>query len=1394
MELQWHISFVEKKNRKHQAANLCSYLKTCFLFSVFLLLSMHSLHAQQRPDLPNPSANMQTAAIGSLVIPMDNVNQSIGSSFNLKAYGLVHALLMNDIPVKWVIRSDKGKDSVDFSATAERLYPTYVSSAMTNFIASAFIIDSVWVNRSPAAGRSAAQVITSYGNNVAVFRLLQNVSVDVRYTLNFRPKIAVFNNGGNEAIHVAVLNAGGVTNYYTTGAGVFPGIFGCFTFASEPHWAGSFPADTPITNNIRNFVQSGGNFLAQCRGILTYENLSGFQANNGIAIRNATVTNNYYNNNLAYMQFHGAMKANQGGSERNWSRLPGSSWVSGFYHSVSHNNPDTIVASGAHLIHPDSAGGNVFYLGGHDYSPFNTLQQINAARLYLNATLIPSGRPGSFSVNAGNGSTICPGSSATLGGSPTGPVGASYSWAPASTLNDSTLPNPVATPGSTVTYYLTAYNNGCYSQGSLTITVQTPLSSIMSSTAASCFGGNDGSASAAVSGGIAPYTYLWSNGQTDSVATGLTAGTYSVLVNSAAVCPASFTVSVAEPIYPLAATMAVSNVSCFGGSNGSVSSAASGGTGSYTYLWSSGQTTSSISGLSAGNYSLTISDSRGCETISTVSIAEPTKLSSFISPAHVTCYGASDGSANAMVTGGTAGYNYTWNNGQTASSISGLSAGYYSVAVADTNGCADTSSVVITEPLTPLSLYTNQTNLICFGDSNGSADVLVSGGVPPYSYLWNSGQNSSSISGLAAGNYSVEVTDSNRCTYVIPFFITQPSAITAIISSTPATNCNNNGTAMAVASGGTSPYNYAWSNGQTTGSIAGLLPGIYTVTITDSNSCNFTSVSAVLVTSAGVVPAYAGSDAAYCSGDSVQLNASGGVIYFWFPTSGLSNPNIANPFASSQVSTTYLVYVTDSSGCIGVDSITVDIHPEASADAGSDLTICLYSSDTLQASGGVNYEWSPRAGLSDPNSANPVVSVTSTTTYTVTITDANGCLASDTATVIVRSVPVAVAGNDVDVCFNDSSMLNASGGISYLWSPAVGLSNPAISSPWVSPASTTSYVVMVWDSSGCSATDTLTVTVKPLPFVSAGANQSVCLNNSCTLNASGGINCYWSPSAGLNDSTSWNPIASPDSTITYTVTVSDANGCMNTASTTVTINSFPVITINSPAICIGDNTTLTATGGILYTWSNGLSTQSIRVNPVTTTTYDVVVTDAYGCSESGSTSVTVNPLPGVYAGEDTSIMAGSEIRLHGSGGGISYLWSSVADLDCASCLNPATRPLHTQNYVLSTVDSNGCRNSDWVTVFVEDCLVLYVPNAFTPANHDDHNDVFYINGTCIHDFELYIYDRWGMQLFESRDLNNGWDGTYLGQVVQKDVYVWIAKARSISGLSIYKTGKVTVMN
>ncbi|MBL4736009.1 MAG: hypothetical protein JKY18_11870, partial [Flavobacteriales bacterium] len=238
--------------------------------------------------------------------------------FNLKAYGLIHNLLLNDVPVRWVIRSGKARNDTDFAALAERKWPSVVAPAVTEFRAGAFIIDSAWVNTpfSPWV-LDATTIINNFGNSVAVFELKEDKILDIRYEMNQRPKLAVFDNGGNQAIHVAILLEAGLVpidtanplaggSYVTVAAGLFTGIDECFTFASEPHWAGTL-ADSLTTDNIRNFILSGGNFLAQCRGVDTYENFSliNIVSTNGISIVNQNVTHEYFNPDLAYMQFEG---------------------------------------------------------------------------------------------------------------------------------------------------------------------------------------------------------------------------------------------------------------------------------------------------------------------------------------------------------------------------------------------------------------------------------------------------------------------------------------------------------------------------------------------------------------------------------------------------------------------------------------------------------------------------------------------------------------------------------------------------------------------------------------------------------------------------------------------------------------------------------------------------------------------------------------------------------------------------------------------------------------------------------------------------------------------------------------------------------------------------------
>ena len=404
-----------------------------------------SFSALAQQDLANPPANFQSVPAGSYVIPMDNIYQSIVPAgqgpFNLKAYGLLNEFLQEGIRVKWVIRAGKERDDIDFTAVAARVAPNVIAATSMDFRGGPLIVPDTVL----PCGLSTAEIIAAFGNNVAVYRLTQNTTVDVRYELTHRPKIAVFNNGGNEQIHAKILDAAGVTDYEIMDAADIVNLINCYTFASEPH-ADEDKVSMAVIEGIRDFVMNGGNFLAQCHAIDTYENRGFFHTTSGITVVNADVTHEYPNPDLAYSQIHGASVANAGGSVDNWTLAPGSEWRPYTYKSITHTGADTVVAMGAKLTDSGTPGGNVFYLGGHDYSrgggkdktstDLSTIEKINALRLYLNAAFVPSRNSNNAWANAGEPSMgISCSDSVILGCEPTGPPLSTFRWTPATGLS-----------------------------------------------------------------------------------------------------------------------------------------------------------------------------------------------------------------------------------------------------------------------------------------------------------------------------------------------------------------------------------------------------------------------------------------------------------------------------------------------------------------------------------------------------------------------------------------------------------------------------------------------------------------------------------------------------------------------------------------------------------------------------------------------------------------------------------------------------------------------------------------------------------------------------------------------------------------------------------------------
>ncbi|WP_310560835.1 T9SS type A sorting domain-containing protein, partial [Flavobacterium sp.] len=328
---------------------------------------------------------------------------------------------------------------------------------------------------------------------------------------------------------------------------------------------------------------------------------------------------------------------------------------------------------------------------------------------------------------------------------------------------------------------------------------------------------------------------LWSNASTDFALTGLSAGTYTAVVTDANGCTANISVEITQPL-KIEESIYHTNPDC-SGENGTASAYATGGTEPYTYSWSNGATTSSISGLSAGLYTVIITDSNGCTETATVVLNSAVAMITNVTNTNVNCFGSNTASATVTVTGGTAPHNILWNNGGTSFNPTNLIAGTYTALITDSSGCKVGVSVTITEPEELVSSFT-QSNPSCCGGNNATITVVSSGGTPTHSILWNNGNTNFIRTGLSVGTYTYTVTDSNGCSTTGSVTILNVAPMSILITKTNITSYGGYGTATATVSGGTAAYSYKWysSPSQYT-QTASLHAGTWKVRVTDANGC-----------------------------------------------------------------------------------------------------------------------------------------------------------------------------------------------------------------------------------------------------------------------------------------------------------------------------------------------------------------------------------------------------------------------------------------------------------------------------------------------------------------------------------------------------------------------------
>jgi gliding motility-associated-like protein len=838
------------------------------------------------------------------------------------------------------------------------------------------------------------------------------------------------------------------------------------------------------------------------------------------------------------------------------------------------------------------------------------------------------------------------------------------------------------------------------------------------------------------------------------------------------------------------------------GECGSVSAEASNGVEPYTYTWSgglpSGPGPHPVCPTTTTVYTVTVVDANGDtdNTTATVTVF-PAAVANAGNDVDL-CQGGS------TTLGASGGGTYSWSpaTGLSSTTIAAPTANptqttTYTVTVTNANGCTDTDEVTVTVNAAPV-VSAGPDQDICLGNS---ATLSASGGI---TYAW------SPATGLSATNiatpiatptqtttYTVTVTDVNGCTGTDDVIITVLTTGCLDISATGSAICPGAcGTVSVTVNDGTGPFNYAWSGGLPNDPgphpVCPTSTTTYTVTVTDAGG-NAATTSAI-VTVFPNAQSNAGPDDAICEGGSTQLNGSGGVSYEWNPPDGLSDPQIPNPVASPDATTTYTLTVLDANGCTDTDAMTLGVNTVSGIDAGPDVAICLGGSTTLAASGGVSYSWSPATGLSSTNIANPTAAPTTTTTYTATITDANGCTGTDVVTVTVNTLAGVSAGPDVSICTGASTVLGASGGVSYSWSPVTGLSDPTSATPTASPTATTTYTVTATDANGCSGSDQVTITITTLQTANAGPDQGICLGGSTTLNASGGVSYSWTPGTGLSSTTIAAPVANPTATTTYTVIVTDADGCSGTDAVVITVTPLDFANAGpDQEVCTGTSTSLAASGGISYLWtpSTGLSNPAIAnptVSPSGPITYTVLVTDADGCYDTDQVSLSTLALPTVSLGEDFEACLG-QVRLIAvqSQPGQSYVWSTGDTGPIISVSNSGT---------YEVTASNACGSiTDAITVLFVDCdCAIYIPNAFTP-NGDGFNDVFQPVVCPVESYQLFIFNRWGEMIWTTEDRTEPWNGQVIGgsEVAQDEVYIYVLKLVIDGGNSKRITGSVTLL-
>lgn len=789
----------------------------------------------------------------------------------------------------------------------------------------------------------------------------------------------------------------------------------------------------------------------------------------------------------------------------------------------------------------------------------------------------------------------------------------------------------------------------------------------------------------------------------------------------------------------------VTMASCNDASDGSVNIAAVGGTPPYTFtLGSETNSTGNFSNLAAGNYTIQMTDALSCGNSVQVEITAPAAISSAISITQaLSCHDDNNAAISLQVDGGTAPYMIAWSNSMSSENISNLSAGTYKVTITDNNNCVKEDSITITVPDELVATLTSS-NLQCAGANDGTATASATGGTEPYTYEWSANANAANtatVSDLAPGVYSVTVTDANNCTAVAQSEVMDVSAMSISTSGTnPTCAAPNSGQATATVQGGTEPYTYAWNDSAntTTATATNLPAGQYIVSVRDANNCEIKDT--IVLTNPAPFTLESSSTNNNCADDtngtiSLTVSNASNPTYLW--SNGMTTANL-----SSLATGEYCVTVTDDMGCTNTACETITAPEALSYTEDIKVAGCQGQSNgsiALTIAGGMEpyqIQWQGNASNSF------TIEQLAAGTYSATITDANGCTLAYSATV-QEDVPFTAELVGSNLSCNGASdgsininISNSVGTLTYQWT---GPNAFASDMQNITNLAAGEYNVSIQDAAtGCQKQDVISITEPDGMSVQSTASNVICHGDktgSIALAVSGGNPAYmYSVDGGNNfgsDANFTNLAAD-----TFYLVVRDANNCETKDTVILTQPDEPVTVTADPQhkIKFGESVTLTATTNVV-----------------------------------------------------TELIA-------------NIAWSPEEHLSCTDCLETVAKPEQSLTYVVQVTDQQGCSGTASISVVVDRKPSVHVANIFSP-NGDSVNDYLTIvtDNVIVKSIDRFeIYDRWGSQVFLQKDIApdgsfQGWDGTFHGDRVSPNVYVWVAQITLIDGTVQMYGGDVTVV-